>query len=245
MIKKIIKVIISLVVLIGITFFLSIKDLQAIETTYIPTLWKNITFISGIMFAFLPFLLLILMIILFSTKKWAFRVEKLTIGGFNVLFDNPEHLFKRQIGTFLDTKRTLFRVDLQYDNFDEILTSYFETYKLLRDEMKILDDTKKKKRKKTTESITGYNLSNEIIKELNDFLTKHQSNYRRWYKYMELHEEEDYYTMPIGDLQKKYSNYEELCSDFQRVNRFFVERVAPYFNLDIEKWGCDISKSPK
>ncbi|WP_426952499.1 hypothetical protein [Bacillus mycoides] len=223
-------------VLIVMVVTLSLNDLQTIKTTYIQTLWKNIIFLSGCIFAFLPFLLLILMIFLFSTKKWAFRVEKLTIGGFNVLFDNPEHLFKRQIGTFLNTKRTLFKIDFKHDNFDDTFTSYFETYKLLRDEMKILKDAKKKTSKKGKPTTESYALSNLMIKELNHFLTKHQSDYRRWYKYMELRNEEEYYTLPIEELQKKYSNYEELSSDFQHVNNFFVNKIAPYFDVDTEKW---------
>ncbi|MED2794120.1 hypothetical protein P4256_20750 [Bacillus wiedmannii] len=223
-------------VLIIMIVTLSLNDLQTIKTTYIQTLWKNIIFLSGCIFAFLPFLLLILMIFLFSTKKWAFRVEKLTIGGFNVLFDNPEHLFKRQIGTFLNTKRTLFKIDFKHDNFDDTFTSYFETYKLLRDEMKILKDAKKKTSKKGKPTTESYYLSNMMIKELNHFLTKHQSDYRRWYKYMELRNEEEYYTLPIEELQQKYSNYEELSSDFQHMNEFFVNKIAPYFDVDTEKW---------
>ncbi|MCU4823266.1 hypothetical protein OCA00_16680 [Bacillus cereus] len=224
------------IVLIVMVVTLSLNDLQTIKTIYIQTLWKNIIFLSGCIFAFLPFLLLILMIFLFSTKKWAFRVEKLTIGGFNVLFDNPEHLFKRQIGTFLNTKRTLFKIDFKHDNFDDTFTSYFETYKLLRDEMKILKDAKKKTSKKGKPTTESYDLSNLMIKELNHFLTKHQSDYRRWYKYMELRNEEEYYTLPIEELQKKYSNYEELSIDFQHVNKFFVNKIAPYFDVDTEKW---------
>ncbi|MGH1286369.1 hypothetical protein [Bacillus toyonensis] len=236
MFRKIIKYSIGGLVLIVTVVTLSLYDLQTIQTTYIQTLWKNIIFLSGSMFAFLPFLFLILMIFLFSTKKWAFRVEKLTIGGFNVLFDNPEHLFKRQIGTFLNTKRTLFKIDLKHDNFDDTFTSYFETYKLLRDEMKILKDAKKKKSKKGKPSTESYHLSNMMIKELNHFLTKHQSDYRRWYKYMELRNEEEYYTLPIEELQQKYSNYEELSSDFQLMNTFFVNEIAPYYDVDTEKW---------
>lgn len=227
---------IIVIVLIIVVVTLSLVELQTIQNTYVQTLWKNIIFLSESIFASLPFLLLILMIFLFSTKKWAFRVEKLTVGGFNLLFDNPDHLFKRQIGTFLDTKRTLFKIDLKHDNFDDTLTSYFETYKLLRDEMKILGDAKKKTRKKDKPSSESYDLSKKMIKKLNIFLTKHQSNYRRWYKYEELRSEAEYYTLPIGELQQKYNNYEELSNDFKDINDFFVNDIAPYFDIDTHKW---------
>ncbi|MGF9955633.1 hypothetical protein [Bacillus mycoides] len=230
---------ISICFLLVVFFCLSTYELKSIKVKFIQILWGNISFILSIAFTLLPFLVFILIFVFIVTRKWAFRVEKLSIGGFNIIFDNPDQLFKRQMRTFLDTKRTLFTVDFEHDNFEETLNSYYETYKLLRDEIKILGDAKKKKNKgkKSKETERLYDLSNEMIKELNEFLTKHQSNYRRWYKYMEKNEERKFYLEPIGNFQKDYQNYGQLCYDFKSVNKFFIEEVATEFNINIEKWG--------
>ncbi|WP_163247802.1 hypothetical protein [Bacillus tropicus] len=231
---------ISLFFLFVVLFFLAKHDLKSINIKFVQVLWGNINFILSIAFTLLPFLIFVLIFVFISTRKWAFRVEKLSIGGFNIIFDNPDQLFKRQIRNFLDTKRTLFKVDFDHDNFDETLNSYYETYKLLRDEIKILGDAKKKRntrRKRIKETERLYDLSNDMIKELNEFLTKHQSNYRRWYKYMEKNKEEQFYLEPIGKFQKEYQNYGQICHDFEVVNKFFIDKVASEFNVNIEKWG--------
>ncbi|PGM06380.1 hypothetical protein [Bacillus thuringiensis] len=244
--KRTLSYIISYLILFLLLLGLAIFDLKNIKVKYIQTLWGNIDFISSTAFSLLPFLVFLLIIGLIITRKWVFRVEKLSIGGFNLIFDNPDQLFKRQIRTFLDTKRTLFQIDFEHDNFDETINSYYETYKFLRDEIKILGDAKKKKTKKSkklkdTELL--YDLSNDIIKELNHFLTKNQNNYKRWYKYMEKVKEEQFYLSPIGDLQKEYKNYEQLCRDFTKINEFFIDKVAVEFEINIVKWGIDQSDS--
>lgn len=240
MFTKIIIWVLSISLLSILIIFLSLVEIQSVDINFIHVLWINLIFISNIFFASVPFILVALFIFLILTRKWAFRVEKLNIGGFNVLFDNPNQLFIRQIKTFLDTKRTVFKVDFEHDNFCETLDSYFAIYGFVRDEIKILGNIAKKKKNKInkrnqTERL--YYLANEMIKELNTFLTKHQNNYRRWYKYMEKSDEKNFYLEPIGELQKNYGNYNELCNDFELLNNFFVEKVAEEFDIDIEKWG--------
>lgn len=235
--KQILKWLILAIVIVGLLFLLSVFDIQTIKNAYISTLWRNLSFISTTLFALIPLLLITLLLVFVGLKKWAFRVEKLSIGGFNVLFDNPNQLFKRQLRTFLDTKRTLFKVDFEHDNIKETLDSYFEVYKFLRDEIKILGDAKQRRNGKVNKTAHLYYLSNEMIKELNNFLTTHQSNYRRWYTYLEKHQEQDFYLKPIGELQEGYHNYEQLRTDFKKLNKFFTEQVAPEFDINIEKWG--------
>lgn len=219
---------------IVLLIFLSLVDIQKNKISYISILWKNLNFISQTLFSLIPLLLIILFLVLVLFKKWAFRVEKLSIGGFNILFDNPNQLFKRQVSSFLDTKRTLFIVDFEHDNIKETLDSYFDVYKFLRDEIKILGDSKKKNSNNNNRQL--YDLSNKMIKELNIFLTTHQSNYRRWYTYLEKHEEKDFYLKPIGELQTNYHGYDQLRTDFIKLNKFFTEKVAKEFDVEIEKW---------
>ena len=89
---------------------------------------------------------------------------------------------------------------------------------------------------KNNDSVVLSKLTNQAIQVLNRFLTKNQSNYRRWIKYIEENEMEKHYLEPIGKLQKEYPHYEELIVDFKKVNDFFTNEFAKTFDIDIEKW---------
>lgn len=217
----------------------SLFEIKNIEFLGIKTLWHNLKFMSLAIYTLLPFFLIIIFICLLLTNKWAFRVEKLDIGGFSILFDNPNHLFKRRVRSFLDTKRSIFRIDINHDNFKEVLDSYYDVYIFFRSEINILGDVKKRKRQVAKETLELYEITNEIIKELNVFLTEHQSNYKRWYTYVEKNNESKFHLEPIGNLQKEYVDYNNLCKGFSAVNNYFISKVAPKFNLNIEKWGIE------
>jgi hypothetical protein len=159
----------------------------------------------------------------------------MNIGGFSILFDNPIKIYQRQVRNYLDSKRTVFKIDLENDNFKEVFDSYYDVYKFFVEEIKMLGEIPDKKAEKN-DRVRLYNMANQILKKLNGFLTKHQSDYRRWYIYFEKKHEDEYYLTPIGNLQKEYPRYEELCSDFAKVNKFFISEVASEFKVDVEKW---------
>lgn len=210
-------------------------------------IWKNVKMISTILFGGLPLLLLALVIIGLLTKKWAFKIEKLSLGGFNLLFESPVVLYKRSVRAFLDTKRTLFKIDPERDNFDETLSSYYKTYEFFRSEMKILDSERKRGRwSKQAEQRELYELTNLIIQMLNEFLTSHQNNFRRWYKYCSDKNEVrrilgegdplEFHLTPISEIQQQYYRYNEICDGFKEINQFFTTTVNKHFNVNLEKW---------
>ncbi|EHX98928.1 hypothetical protein ECDEC15B_5161 [Escherichia coli DEC15B] len=77
-------------------------------------------------------------------RKYSFKVERLNFGGLNILFDNSDALFIKSIQNFLDTKRTLFKINVQQDAFDEVFNSYYEVYQFIRVEMRVLNIKRKK-----------------------------------------------------------------------------------------------------
>ncbi|MCY8977784.1 hypothetical protein [Bacillus atrophaeus] len=179
----------------------------------------------------LPLFLFVLVWFGWTLNKWAFKIEKLTLGGFNILFDNPVKLYKRSVQSFLDTKRTLFLIDPSRDNFDETLTSYYKTYEFFRNEMKILDNQRKKGKFFDGEQEKLYAITNEIIQKLNEFLTSHQNNFKRWYKYVSdnnevkvLNDEEflEFHLTPIDKIQEQYYRYNEICEGFKEINQFVL-----------------------
>ena len=239
--KRIVCLIIFVIAALVIFLFLGSFEIISISSTFIRTLWSNFKAISTIVYVLLPLLLLLTFCILFLTNRWAVRVEKASIGGFHIIFDNPAKAYKRQVMRYLDTKRTIFAIDFEYDNFYETFDSYFEVYMFFRDEIKLLGSVKKQGKKsfRNKESIRLYALTNQAIQKLNDFLTKNQSNYRRWYKYIEKTDEKVFYLTPIGELQRQYPQYEELCCGFGKVNSFFANTIACEFDIDIVKWSED------
>lgn len=219
-------------------------DLSTLSQNRILT---NIKVLSTLFFGLLlPILIVSIVTIGIFTNKWAFRIERVSFGGFNILFDNPVKLYKRSVRSFLDTKRTLFKIDFQRDNFDETMTSYYKTYEFFRNEMKILESEKKKGRWSKHDQKELYDMTNRIIQTLNEFLTTHQNNYRRWYKQISDSNKVErrdrsgelvFHLTPINEIQKHYYRYEELCKGFEEVNKFFCSEVRDTFQINLEKWG--------
>lgn len=196
----------------------------------------NINFFIKVFNRTLPVLAIFIVIIAYKilNNKWVFRIEKFNLGGISVICNNPEDIFKQQVKNFLNTKRTLFEFDEERDNFYETIASYFETYKFLRDEMKIYD-VKSSSKSVQNKKANCYNEANKMIKTLNEFLTKHQSDLRRWYKYTVDKKAEKIYNMSIDDIQKQYFRYNEIIEDFKKLNVVFCE-AAHDFEIDYEKW---------
>jgi hypothetical protein len=117
-------------------------EIRYIDCYYIKTFWHNVQFISKALYVLIPLMLMFLIIFFLFTDKWALRVEKLSIGGFNIIFDNPKNLFRRQVRNYLDTKRTIFSLDCKYDNFNETFDSYYDIYKFFRDQAKVFGNVK-------------------------------------------------------------------------------------------------------
>ena len=144
----------------------------------------------------------------------------------------------------MDTKRSLFKFDPNYDSIEEVLNSYYECYKFIKDEMKLLDITKRRDKKL-------YSLANEMLKTLNRFLTKHQNNYRRWHKFISdndkvITKDKDnngefvtlsYHLTPISTIQSHYYHFNEILEGFKEVNDFFTDKVVNEFNINVDKWG--------
>ena len=213
------------------------------EITFGKRLLQNISILTSFFSILVMFVVIIFLFDGLINKRYSFKVEKLSFGGLNILFDNSDVLFKKSVQNFLDTKRTLFVVDSCHDAFDEVFNSYYETYQFLRVEMRVLNI-------KRATDFEYYSLSNVALKKLNIFLTKHQNNYRRWHKYISEHDaiivgkNDDgtirklrYHLTPIGEIQSHYYNFEELTNDFQKVNNFFKESFSGKFDIDMKKWS--------
>lgn len=197
---------------------------------------KNFTIVSSTIVTGAICLISYILFTAYIGKKYSLKIDKLSLGGLNILFDTSRSLYINSVSNFLDAKRTLFRIEPQYDNFSDVFESYFETYNFFRQEMKILDP------KRDPEL---YELTNNILLELNKFLTKNQNNYRRWYQKISTDNTIEYdknesgkffYNTPIHEIQKTYYAYDDLLNAFKSINIFFENNVKELFEVNSEKW---------
>ena len=148
-------------------------------SNYIPSVYtvfsKNRPLVTGALSILLISVFIWLMVSLYLLKKYSVKVEKLSLGGVNILFNESATLYKKSVKNHLDSKRAIFKLRKNVDAFDEVISSYYQTYQFIRDEMKILNPKKDRE---------IYDFSNEMLMVLNRFLTNYQNNYKRWYKYI-------------------------------------------------------------
>ena len=245
--KSLLTIILSVILGIFLLLFIFVDLTAVVEylITVIPEHVKNnFNLFKQIFIPSLVFTLLFFLIVNYLQNKYSIKVEQLSLGGINILFDRRKTLFKNSIRNFLDTKRTLFQIDERYDNFAEVFQSYYETYHFIRQEMRILEPKK---------DVNLYQIANKILINLNQFLTKNQNNYLRWYQHisetnqelikLDEFDEKDikaeqrhFYNMPINEIQSKYYLYSKLVQEFKTINQFFVNHIAKEFNVDIAKW---------
>lgn len=187
---------------------------------------KNIKFINMIIedYKWICIAVIAVFVWHYLRNKTHFRVPKIKIAGMEIELDNTEDVVKNNVKNYLATKRSLFAIDIEHDNFDDVMSSYHGTYCFIREQMSYFEDISQ------TDSFT-YKKLMEIILTLNRFLTKNQSDYRRWYKF-----ENEKSFIPLKQLQPQYYAYDKLIADFKAVN-FEMCRYAKDLDLDISRWS--------
>jgi len=175
----------------------------------------------------LAFLLLVYIWRKIATKL-VIRVEKLDVGGVSIIFERPEELFKQQIKNFLNTKRSLFSFEPERDNIYDCINSCYKIYEFIRENMSVYDT-------KSSQQSDFYSTANTMIHTLNDFLTSHQSDYRRWHENMLENANNQDGFKSITELQREYPGYDVLISDFANLNCEFRGH-AKKFEVDVDKW---------
>ena len=93
---------------------------------------KNFTILSSTVITGAVSLITYIVFTAYIGKKYSLKIDKLSLGGLNILFDTSRTLYTNSVSNFLDTKRTLFRIEPKYDNFSDVFESYFQTYNDIR-----------------------------------------------------------------------------------------------------------------
>lgn len=167
--------------------------------------------------------------IIVAVAKLSVSVSGVSFAGLEITLKDTDANVKNRVRNYLNTKRSLFYIKPEYDNICEVFTSYYAIYDFLRGQ--ILEFENKKK----TNSKLYCEIQN-MLKELNIFLTMHQSDYRRWFTWYEKRNEE--YYVPLAEVQKAYPSYEILIRDFIKLNLSMQEH-AKVFDINMLDWEND------
>lgn len=193
---------------------------------YIPGIRNfvlNLNFITSIFTNYYTVIIgaLFLVVILYLRKYADVKVPSISIAGIEFNLKNIDRIVKANLTNYFVTKRSLFKIDILKDNFDDVFESYHNTYEFIRLQMSYYENVAK------TDN-TIYKAMKCMIKDLNYFLTSNQTDYRRWYKF----ENEKEYKF-IDELQKKYPKYNELIEAFGKINKKMSTHMQK-LNITIE-----------
>lgn len=212
------------VILVIILFTVNIKNVVT-KVTLLDILSINLSFLEELIDKYKTILgtVLIIMFVIMVGVKYQISVSKLSICGIEIRLKNSDRYVINNVKIFLNTKRSLFFIEPKKDNYYEVLDSYYETYQLLREQLRYYDQGM------TSET---YVEINKLIMALNKFLTSYQTNYRHWYEVLP---KEYLAQKDIGKVQKKYRYNKEITNGFMEINESMC-MFADKHSIDYQKW---------
>ena len=184
---------------------------------------------SWVILAVIALILLILLIIYSKWVKKHFRVHELEIGipglprsTFKVKRNSENLYIANRIYIELTTRKAAIQIDEENDVISEVYNSWYDLFKIIREEIKSVPGDFLKSHD-PTDALIG--LSTKILNEgLRPHLTEYQADFRMWYNH-ELEKEENNSLAP-QQIQKKYPKYSQLIASMKIVN----QTLADYAN---------------
>lgn len=169
--------------------------------------------------------LIIYLIWIFRFKK-NYKIHEMSVDisakpkvTFNVK-RNTENLFiANRIYLELVTRKAALPFDEDNDVISEVYDSWYELFKIIRNEIKDVPGEYLFSHNPTEELI---GLTIRILNEgLRHHLTKYQARFRKWYK-IESEKDENKLLSP-QQIQEKYPEYENLVNDLKSVNQILMD----------------------
>lgn len=167
--------------------------------------------------------------LLYFLLKNHFHLKATTIKifeGLEIELKQTESRVKAQVRNYLSSKRSIFVFYDDYDNYYDCIDSMHKILEFLRTQLETFDNQKSE----------SYGHIEGIIKELGRFLTKYQSNYRKYYELQQKQMENDPNQFrTFQQIQDGYPKAREMRVDFHTLNAR-MKKYADFFHIDIEKW---------
>lgn len=225
--KSVFKIICPWIIAIIVVVFLFCVNVKCLLLNIpgICTFASNMQFFCNVISKYFAIILLglVVWLILFWRSHVNVTIPKISIAGVEFNLKNIDRIVQSNLANYLNTKRSLFKIYVEKDNFDDVFESYHKVYEFLRLQMTYYENI-------ATTDNTIYKELDEMIKDLNLFLTANQTNYRRWYKFESVKEYK-----PIKELQESYPDYENLKSAFKEINDI-MKKHAEKLKINVCKW---------
>lgn len=184
-------------------------------------------------------IILIVLVLIFLFRNWynkgkaGLLLKKLTlkVGGQQLTFEVERNYLNLEIAhkiyIELITRKAAIPIEEDKDIIEEVYNSWYSLFKTTRDEIKSIKGEllNKPKSEKLVEMATDV-----LNKGLRPHLTKYQGRFRRWYK-AEL-EDQGNQSLAPQDIQKKFSDYNDLISSMKEVN-FLLSQYADQLKIFI------------
>lgn len=189
---------------------------------------NNLDFIGKfiIRYSWLTTVIVVAYLIFLLTNYFSLISTKITVFGIEFQLRNTERNAKLQIKNYLSSKRSIFVFYEEYDNYFDIINSIHDTLNFLRKQLENFDFFSQNNNK-------CYDQIEGMIKTMGQFLTKYQSDYRRYYEYQIAKVEGEF--IPFKNIQDSYCKISNMTIDIQKLN-MEMEQYATFFNINTEKW---------
>ena len=172
---------------------------------------------------------LLIGLIFYLAFKFHVNVAEFSLLGMTFTLRDQEDIVKSQIRNYLNTKRSLFYFLEDYDNIYNVMKSWYEILNFIRLQFSKVENGGDLS-KQCDEKLQGF------VLELNDFLTKFHSDYRRWFEWkLKMEESKDAFT-PFIEIQKDYSHYPEIRDAIHGIN-IKMREYGDYFGVNYSKWN--------
>lgn len=224
------KIILFFVAIILLFITLCFLPLQCIlKISRIVCLKSNLDFIGKFItrYPWLMVVTIILFLIILLIQNFSPNSTTVKLGGIEFQFKHTESNVKIQIKNYLSSKRSIFVLYEEYDNFYDVINSMYDILIFLRNQLANFDHFSQTNNE-------CYKQIEGMIQSIGRFLTKYQSDYRRYYESKIEHNCEDF--IPFKDIQDTYFQVREMISDFHILN-LEMEPYANFFGINIKKWG--------
>ena len=164
--------------------------------------------------------------------RFSLNSTTFTVLGLELQFRQTESAVKAQIKNFLSAKRAVFVFYEEYDNYYDCINSMYKTLVFLNEQLETFE-------RFSQTNTDSYEHIEGMIQEIGRFLTKYQSDYRRYYETeLERMSVNGLTFIPFHEIQDMYGKSREMAADFYRLNERMAEHAA-FFDIDIDKWKWD------
>ena len=196
------------------------------------TVRLNLDFLAAVGSKYGRLFLTLGLLLLFIHFKCNYKINvtDFTFAGFSFALKDPERIIRVKIRNYLNTKRSLFYYYEGYDNLYDVMDSWYKILLYVREQLCFLEDSKPLSKN------AFYNSLLDLTVELNSFLTKYQSDYRRWYKYQlqcETYKADEFRMLYF--IQREYFKYSEIMMDIKLLNEKMREK-SNIWSIDCKVW---------